>query len=478
MRILSLSASAALLGLSVVMAQANADCESLGTLSTLCYPGYPLGYGARQVEKMAPQVPLDLGGTPATSIRTYENQPYDRPFDAGGYYDLVGNRYDNSGNLIEKAAPIPSKSTSTASTGPAPAPDGYHYETVPLSPNSPAGFKGKEGVSLVPNADNFGPQPNEPTPKPNDGLNGQTMRAQSTFSDQPKPDLTPSNTSKPPEKNPIQQTTPGNLQQTAATGPKPVVAGDPKTPAPKDSPRTATQVTQASPAPAPDGYHYETFPLKPNSLGLKEGVRLVPNADNFGPQPNASSTNATANLPQTAAPDQKPLVVGDSKTSTPKDSTKIAAQSTQTSPPPAPNGYHYETFPLSPNSPAGFKGKEGVRLVPNADNFGPLPNATSTNATVDKLNPGLNGLPMRAPSTFPEPQTSAASTPTLSPENNHNPVYAPGLSARDLLGRALGDVPIDGKNKIPYYDLANNVFDMKPVNGVKPTRWQAVSPLG
>jgi hypothetical protein len=102
-------------------------------------------------------------------------------------------------------------------------------------------------------------------------------------------------------------------------------------------------------------------------------------------------------------PDHKPLVAGDSKTSAPKDGTKVAAQSTPTTPPPAPSGYHYEIFPLSPNSPASFKGKEGVRLVPNADNFGPLPNASSTNATVDKLNPGLSGLPVRAPSTFPDP---------------------------------------------------------------------------
>jgi hypothetical protein len=390
MRILSLSTSVALLGLNVAMARAN-DCQSLQlsdgaaftALSTLCNVGYPGGYGARQVESMAPQVPLNLGGTPAASVKSYDSQPVDT-----GYYDLVGNRYDNQGNLIAAAAPIPSKSTNTASPAPTPPPEGYHYETFALKPNS-LGLK--EGVRLVPDADNFGPQSTptkETAQKPKDGLDGQPMPAQSTFADQPKPNLTSGNTAKPSEKNPIQQATPGNV-------------------------------------------------------------------------------------PQTPAPDQKPLLTGDAKTSTPKDSTKIATQVTQTSPL-APNGYHYETFPLSPNSVPGFKGKEGVRLVPNADNFGPLPNATSINATVDKLNPGLNGLPMRAPSTFPDPQpqNSAASTPTLSPENNHNPVYAPGFSARDLLGRAMGDLPINGKDKIPYYDLANNVFDMKPVNGVKPTRWQ------
>ncbi|MEA2878768.1 MAG: hypothetical protein QOF14_3964 [Hyphomicrobiales bacterium] len=58
-------------------------------------------------------------------------------------------------------------------------------------------------------------------------------------------------------------------------------------------------------------------------------------------------------------------------------------------------------------------------------------------------------------------------TPSLSAANNSNPVYAPGLTAQQLLDRAM-----------PYLDASDAVYGLKPLNGVKPQDWQSFFPGG
>ena len=56
-------------------------------------------------------------------------------------------------------------------------------------------------------------------------------------------------------------------------------------------------------------------------------------------------------------------------------------------------------------------------------------------------------------------------TPALPAANNGNPVYAPGLTAGELLERAM-----------PYLDASDAVYGLKPLNGQRPVDWQTVFP--
>ena len=170
-------------------------------------------------------------------------------------------------------------------------------------------------------------------------------------------------------------------------------------------------------APAPAGYHYEITPLKPNILGLKDSVSLVPDADNFGPK-------ATTTTPTTRAPTPSvPAVTGfgDPKSPAPKSPTAtsaapiLPAPSTSTSTPLAPKSLASKSpAPATPTS-AGSVSKSSA--APSA-----APKVAAP--VVSSLSPSVS-TPVRVPAPAPMalPKTPAPSVTVLAP-----PTRAPAPS--------------------------------------------------